>query len=108
MAEHRGTPLTLLERWRAAEPVRLALYPVLVALVGVGVATGVMQEAIEPALRALFVAILGLAGTEVARGGVYAPKTVAELDADAYAEGVRDAMGRTPDGIARERGGAIE
>lgn len=109
MAEHRGTPLTLLERWRAAEPVRLALYPVIVSFVAWLVYRGLIVASEAPLILAVIAGLLGTAATEVARSQVDSPATVAERDRAAYAAGVRDALRATPDSIAnRQQGGAVE
>lgn len=53
-----------------SEPVRTALYPVLVAIIGLLVAYGVLDEQGASLWLALAVAILGVSGVEVARSRV--------------------------------------
>jgi len=91
------------------EPVRRALYPVLVAVVGLLVAYGLLDAERVPLWLALGVAVLGVGGTEAARHVAYAPATVVEygrgwqaaLD-DEYARGVAAGLERTPERVAQE------
>ena len=107
MAEHRADETTatggVLERLWATEPVRTALYAVIVLVVGMLVARGVIVESLVPVILAGVAGALGVAGTEVARSIAWAPATVQTARLDAYAQGVRAALGTTPDTAAGNR-----
>lgn len=109
--EHRALAAPL-ERLRETNPVRLALYPVAVAVVALLVWYGLVAEQAAPLWLALVAAALSAAGTEAARASVDSPRTVAERERDAYAHGVEDAVRMSPDLTATrraaQRGGAIE
>lgn len=102
-------PSTLERLLGDTEPVRRALYPVVVAVVALLVAYGLIDAETVPLWLALAVTVLGIGGTEAARAVAYAPATVADeahawqaaLD-DEYARGVADALERTPDQVAAE------
>jgi len=99
MADH-DTP-TLVERVLGeTEPVRRALYPMIVAAVALLVFYGRLSAESVPLWLALAVAVLGIGGTELARNGAYAPKTVAQIKAEQYGHGVADALSRTADQLA--------
>jgi len=93
----------------ATEPVRRALYPVVVAVVALLVAYGVIDAERAPLWIGLAVAILGPAAVETARAVAWSPASVtaygaswsAALD-DEYARGVADALERTPERVAAE------
>lgn len=120
MAEHVAPeapttgPNRLVALWRDLEPVRLRLYPVVVALVAILVARGVIAADESLLWLGLAAALFGVAGTELARRAVDSPATVnayghawqsyaGSLAADEYARGARDALHATPDTGARCR-----
>jgi len=90
---HLGTeppaaPRTLLERLLGdTEPVRRALYPVLVAVVALLVFYGRLDAGSVPLWLALAVAALGIGGTEAARAVAYSPATVGVVAEDEFARG---------------------
>lgn len=107
MAEHTEPTPTLVERWAVLSPVRLALYPVVLALVLLLVGYGAVAAEKAPLWLALAAAVLGVTGTETARRVAYSPNTVAvirsrwaEHATSEYARGVADALHSTPDGTA--------
>lgn len=88
MAEHTmdsDQDVTLLERWRQTEPLRLWLYgiavPLLLALVGYGLLTGAHSALWLAVLQAI---LLG-AGTEGARQFAVSPATARRAVGDAVA-----------------------
>jgi hypothetical protein len=91
-------PLGLLERWKATEPVRVALWPVLVAIGALLVGYGVLTEQQLALWLGVAAAVLTLGGMggELARRGAWAPATVRyTVDAyvdDAYERGWHDAL----------------
>lgn len=112
MPEHAAPEVApgLVERLRDLAPVRLALYPVVVAVVALLAAYGVVTADRAPLWLGLAAAVLGTAGTEVARRGAYSPATVRGIAhewsghaADEYARGCRDALHASPDAAARCR-----
>ncbi len=80
-----------LARLRAAEPVRLMLYPLLAGVVAYLAITGVVDADFAQVLTAVVALVLGVPLTEVTRGAVYAPKTVPEVAAAAAAVVLDDA-----------------
>lgn len=91
------------------EPVRRALYPVVVAVLALLVAYGILDDNLVPVWLGVAAALLGTGGIEAARRVAWAPATVvAEANAwqaaldDEYARGVADAVGRTPEKVAAE------
>jgi hypothetical protein len=98
--EQTPAPRSTLERLLGdTEPVRRALYPIVVAVVALLVAYGLLDAERVPLWLALAVAVLGIGGTEAARRVAYAPATVAEYGAewhralaDEYERGVADGM----------------
>jgi hypothetical protein len=91
------------------EPVRRALYPVVVAVVALLVAYGLLDAETVPLWLALAVAVLGTGGIEGARRVAWAPATVATFGAewraaleDEYARGVTAGLQRTPEIVAAE------
>jgi hypothetical protein len=74
---HETTPVpSALERVLGeTEPVRRALYPVVVCVVALLVAYGLLDAERVPLWLALAVAVLGIGGTEAARAVAYAPAT---------------------------------
>lgn len=103
MADHRADETTggnALERLWDTEPVRTALYAVIVLVVGMLVARGVIVESLVPVILAGVAGALGVAGTEVARSIAYSPATVQAVRLEAYATGVRAALHATPDSAA--------
>jgi hypothetical protein len=99
VADEHGTPeRTTLERLLGdTEPIRRALYPVVVAVVALLVAYGLLDAQRVPLWLGLAVAVLGPGGIEAARQVAYAPATVAEYGAgwhaalaDEYTRGVAD------------------
>lgn len=93
------------------EPVRRALYGVLVPAVALLVAYGVLADVRAPLWIALGTAILGPAATESARAIAWSPRTAVEYGerwqehAEAeYARGVNTALERTPEIVADEVG----
>jgi hypothetical protein len=104
----------LLERLLGeTNPVRRALYPVVVAAVALLVFYGRIDPGSVPLWLALAVAVLGIGGTEAARAVAWAPRSVygtvhryadawQEHAADEYARGVAAGAGRTPDQLAAE------
>jgi len=102
MADHDEP--TIIERVLGdTQPVRRALYPVIVAAVALLVFYGRLSAESVPLWLALAVAVLGIGGTELARQGVYAPRTVQRARSEAYGHGVADGMTQTPDRLASER-----
>lgn len=111
MADQQPAPRpSILERLLGdTEPVRRALYPVVVTVVALLVAYGLVDAETVPLWLALAATVLGVGGTEAARRVAYAPATVvaygaswhAALD-DEYARGVADALERTPERVAHE------
>lgn len=106
MGDHTS-PDPLIERWRETNPVRLVQYPVVVAVVALLVWYGVIAAEAAPLWLALAAAVLSAAGIEVARAQVNSPATARELEREAYAHGVKDALRATPDTTARQQGGAV-
>lgn len=107
MAEHSEPGPTIVERWAELSPVRLALYPAVLALVLLLVGYGVIAAERAPLWLALAASVLGVAGTEGARKIAYSPNTVAAIRsrwadhaASEYARGVADAVHSTPDRLA--------
>lgn len=102
MGEHSET---LLQRWQRGEPVRLYVYgllvPVMALLVGYGWLT-TEQAGLWLAVGVAALLFSGV-GVELARRSVDSPRTVTELTRGAYARGVANAVGRTPERIADER-----
>jgi hypothetical protein len=113
------TPAPVVERSRLerllgeTEPVRRALYPVVVCVVALLVAYGLLDAERVPLWLALAVAILGPGSIEAARAVAWAPATVADYGAGwhealagEYRRGVHDGMTaaheRTPDEVAHE------
>jgi hypothetical protein len=113
----------LLERLLGqTEPIRRAMYPVIVAAVALLVFYGRLDPNSVPLWLALAVAVLSIGGTEIARRVAWSPSSVddygdevlgnaeryiAELEehaADEYARGVAAGAGieRTPDELAAE------
>jgi len=91
------------------EPVRRALYPVIVPAVALLVGYGVLAERHGALWIALGVAILGPGATEAARAVAWSPNTVNNYGAGwerhaetEFARGVSSALERTPDGVAQE------
>jgi hypothetical protein len=114
-------PVGWLERWRAAEPVRLYLWTVAGAVLTAAVVAGWLTEDLYVALTGVASAVLTFGGAAAARRKAYAPLTVdqlmdrAEQEAEdqaraAYAAGLRDGSGvRTPDQVAADlRGRELE
>lgn len=67
-----------LARLQLAEPVRLWLYPVLVALLGLAVTYGLISDTVAPQWEALAAAVLAIGGHGViraVRGAVVSPRT---------------------------------
>lgn len=93
----------------SSEPIRRALYPVVLAIAGLLVAYGVVDAERVPLWIALAVAVLGPGAVEAARAVAYSPATVddqtqawrAELENE-YARGVAAGLERTPDRVAHE------
>lgn len=102
MADHDET---LLQRWQRGEPVRLYAYgllvPTLALLVGYGWLT-TEQAGLWLAVGAAALLFSGI-GVELARRSVDSPATVQRGLTAAYARGVANAVGRTPEQIADER-----
>jgi hypothetical protein len=74
----RVTGVGLLARLASSEPVRLWLYPVVVAGVALLVAYGLVAPDVEPLWTSLAAALLGVGGpalVERLRAGVVSPKT---------------------------------
>lgn len=105
VAEH-AAPVGWLERWKATEPLRLYLYgitvPLLAAAVTYGWLTTEQLGAWLAVAGALFIGS-SVAG-ELARRHVVSPATsdrwMDDVHAASYAQGVQDAVHRTPDLIA--------
>lgn len=97
MAGEHSAPVTLLQRWADAQPVRLYLYGLTVPVLGLCLAYGwVTQERVGPWLAvagALFLASAG--GTELARRTAWAPRSVDraldEADRRGFSDGLREA-----------------
>lgn len=106
MAGDHSAPMTLLERWRETEPLRLHLYGITVPALAVAVAYGWLTTEQLGAWTAVAAAMFlgSTAAGELARRVVWAPATVdrtlRSVDRDAYREGVHDGQ-ETPDGPAR-------
>jgi hypothetical protein len=89
----------LLERWQATEPVRVALYPIAVAVVALLVGYGILTVERAELWLALVVAVvsgaLPIMGAELARRQAWAPATVRstvdEWREFEYREGYADA-----------------
>ena len=62
--------MSLLTRWKAAEPVRLYLYGVLLAVLALLVAYGVLTAELVPVWVALVTAVVMAPGIEKARASV--------------------------------------
>ena len=85
-----GPSRTILERLLGeTEPVRRALYPVVIAAVALLVFYGRLDPNSVPLWLALAVGVLGLGGTEAARRVAWAPRTVGKT-VTAYAEAWRE------------------
>jgi hypothetical protein len=92
-------PPSLLERWQATEPIRVALYPVALAVVALLIGYGVLTVERAQLWLALVVAVvsggLPIMGAELARRTAWAPATVRstvdEWREHEYAEGYADA-----------------
>lgn len=104
MTVEQSTPgRTPLERLLGdTEPIRRALYPVVVAVVALLVAYGLLDAETVPLWLALAVAVLGPGGIEAARRVAWAPATVGRYAedwqaalADEYARGLADGFERT-------------
>lgn len=95
-----ATRPSLVERWRATEPIRLALWPVALAVVGLFIGYGLLAPERAPLWLTLVAALLGgglpIAGAAIARRDAWAPATVrrvADAHADqAYEQGWADAL----------------
>jgi hypothetical protein len=86
--ETTPAPRSPLERLLGdTEPIRRALYPVVVAVVALLVAYGLLDAERVPLWLGLAVAILGPGGIEAARRVAYAPATVRD-----YGAGWREAL----------------
>jgi hypothetical protein len=86
-------PVGPLRRLQLTEPVRLALYPVLVALLALAVAYGLVSDDVAPLWEALAAAVLGvggLQGVELLRGAVYSQRSAVRATLDAHRAGVAD------------------
>lgn len=91
-------PPGLLERWQATEPVRVALYPVAVALVALLVGYDLVTPERAPLWLAVVAAVAGgglpILGAEVARRQAWSPatvrRTVDEWREHEYGEGWND------------------
>jgi hypothetical protein len=111
VADHAEPTEGLIARWRELSPVRLALYPVLLAVVALLVGYGVIDGERAALWIAAGTALLGISGVEAARKVAWSPATVTRLNAewtreatewqahsvDEYARGARDALHATPD-----------
>lgn len=103
-------PIGTLERvLGSTEPIRRALYPVIVAVVALLVGYGLVGPELAPLWIGLAVAVLGPAATEAARAVAFAPATVDDQSAawslaldNEYARGVAAGLERTPDRVAHE------
>lgn len=76
----------LLSRLMLTEPVRLWLYPVLLAVLGLAVAYGLVSDTVAPLWEALFLAVLGVGGrflVEGVRASVVSPRTAIRAEFDA-------------------------
>lgn len=69
------------------EPVRRAVYPMVAAVVALLVFYDRLSAESVPLWLGLAVAVLGIGGTELARQGAYAPRTVTALVAEERARG---------------------
>lgn len=83
--------MSLLTKLRANEPVRLYVYPLLVALLITLVGKGVIDASVGDLVTAAVTALLGLTATEAARAQVTPQARVVEA-AVVVAEQVRDAV----------------
>jgi len=81
-----------LQKWKAAEPVRLYLYGVLVPVVAGLVAFGVLDQELVPYVIATATAALGIAGIESARASVVAPLSLALPDGQQVAHRAVDSV----------------
>jgi hypothetical protein len=92
-------PPGLLKRWQATEPIRVALYPIALAVVALLVGYGLIAPDRAPLWVAVVAAIAGgglpILGAELARRQAWAPATVrSTVDAwreHEYGEGFHDA-----------------
>jgi hypothetical protein len=105
---------TMLERWRATEPIRVALYPVAAAVVALLVGYGLIAPERAPLWLNVVAAITGgvlpILGAELARRTAWSPATVRhtvdEWREHEYAEGYADATELAERHAAVKRGGA--
>lgn len=108
MGDH-DAPENWLDRWRETEPLRLYLYGITIPVLGAAVAYGWITTEQHTAWLAVGSAILLAtgAGGELARSRVDSPTTrtwrLDEQHKASYAQGVEDAMHRTPETVAMER-----
>lgn len=100
MGDHdaRATLPELLERWRAAEPLRLYLGAVAASTIVLAVVAGWLTQAVGTAVGGVVAAVLMIGGGEAARRSVYAPATVVKLldaqHATSYEHGAEDMLSR--------------
>lgn len=71
--------MKLLDRWKAAEPVRLYLYGVASAILAAAVVIGWLTETAALALGGVVTAVLLAPAVEAARARAWSPKSVDEL-----------------------------
>jgi hypothetical protein len=99
VADH-AAPVSWLERWQAAEPVRLYLWTVATAVLAAAAVAGWLTEDLYVALTGVLAAVLTFGGAAAARRKAYAPVTVDRLLDRADREAVEQARNAYAAGLA--------